>query len=131
MNKPSGGDEIPSDLFKILKDDTMKVLHSMCQQIWKLSSGHRTGKIKFSFQSQRRSMPKNVPATIKLCSFHMLVSLCSKILQASLQQYANQELADVQAGFRKGRGISDQIVSICGIIEKASEFQKKHLLLLH
>ena len=79
----------------------------------------------FSFQSQRRTMPKHVLATIQLCSFHMLVSLCSKILQASLQQYANQELTDVQAGFRKVRGISDQIVSIHGVIEKAREFQEK------
>ena len=53
MNKASGGDEIPVELFQILKDDAVKVLHAICQQIWKLSSGHRTGKGQFSFQSQR------------------------------------------------------------------------------
>ena len=74
-------------------------------------------------------MPKHVLATIQLCSFHMLVSLCSKILQASLQQYANQKLTDIQAGFRKVRGISDQIAKIHWTIEKAREFHKKHLLL--
>ena len=71
-NKASGGDGIPAELFQILKDDTVKVLHSMCQHIWKVSTGHRTGKSQFSFQSQRRGMPKNVQTTIQLCSFHML-----------------------------------------------------------
>ena len=58
MRKTSGGDEIPAELFHIVKDYDVKVLHSICQQIWKLSSGHRTGKGQFSFQSQRRAMPK-------------------------------------------------------------------------
>ena len=71
-NKASGGDEIPAELFQILKDDAVKVIHSICKQIWKLSNGHRTGKGQFSFQSQRRAMPKNVQTTIQLCSFHML-----------------------------------------------------------
>ena len=74
MNKASGGDRIPVDLFQILKDDAMKVLHSICQQIWKtLSSGHRTGKGQFSFQSQRKAMPKNAQTTAQLHSSHMLV----------------------------------------------------------
>ena len=59
MNKASGGDGIPVELFQILKDDAVKVLHSIYQQIWKLSGGHRTGKGQFSFQSQRKAMPKN------------------------------------------------------------------------
>ena len=63
MNKPSGGDGIPVELFQILKDDAVKVLHSICQQIGKLSSGHRTGKGQFSFQSQRKAMPKNAQTT--------------------------------------------------------------------
>ena len=71
MNKASGGDGIPAELFQILKDD-VKVLHSISQQIGKLSSGHRTGKSQFSFQSQRRAMPKNVQTTAQLHSFHML-----------------------------------------------------------
>ena len=62
-NKTSGGDGIPAELFKILKDDVVKVLHSICQQIWKLSSSHRTGKGLFSFQSQRKAMSKNVQTT--------------------------------------------------------------------
>ena len=70
MNKASGGDGIPVELFQILKDDAVKVLHSICQQIWKLSSGHRTGKDQFSFQSQRTSMPKNAA---QLHSSHTLV----------------------------------------------------------
>ena len=71
-NKASGGDRIPVKLFQILKDDAVKVLHSICQQIWKLS-GHRTGKGQFSFQSQRKAMPKNTQTTAQLHSSYMLV----------------------------------------------------------
>ena len=71
MNKASRGDGIPVELFQILKDDAVKVLHSICQQIWKLSSGHRTGKGQFSFQSQRKAMPKNAQTTTQLHSSHM------------------------------------------------------------
>ena len=101
----------------------MKVLHSICQQIGKLSSGHRTAKGQFSFQSLR--------VNAKECSNYHTIALIShaskvmlKILQAKLQQYVNHELSDVQAGFRKGRGTRDQIANICWIIEKAREFQK-------
>ena len=90
----------------------------------KLSSDHGTGKGQFSFESQRITMPKNVQTIIQLCSFHMLARLCSKILQARLQQYINWELSDVQAGFTKGRGTRDQIASICWPMKKAREFQK-------
>ena len=72
-NKASGGDGIPVELFQILKGDAVKVLHSICQQLGKLSSGHRTGKGQFSFQSQRKAMPKNVQTTTQLHSSHMLV----------------------------------------------------------
>ena len=72
MNKASGGDGIPVELFQILKDDAAKVLHSICQQIGKLSSGPRTGKGQFSFQPQRKGMPKNVQTTTQLHSSHML-----------------------------------------------------------
>ena len=74
MNKASGGDGIPVELFQILKDDAVKVLHSICQQIWKLSSGHRIGKGQFSFQSQRKAMTKNAQTTAQLYSSHMLVT---------------------------------------------------------
>ena len=69
----SGGDEIPVELFQVLKDDAVNVLHCICQQIWKISSGHRTGKGQFSFQSQRKAMPKNVQTTTQVRSSHMLV----------------------------------------------------------
>ena len=101
----------------------MKVLHSICQQIWKLSRGHRTGKGQFSFQSQKGQCQRcSNYHTIALISHTSKVML--KILQARLQQYVNCELPDVQAGFRKGRGTGDQIVNICWIIEKPREFQK-------
>ena len=73
MNKASGGDGIPVELFQILKDDAVKVLHSICQHIWTLSSGHRTGKGLLSFQSQRKAMPKNAQTTTQVHSSHMLV----------------------------------------------------------
>ena len=85
----------------------------------KLSSGHRTGKGQFSFQSQRKAIPKNAPTTTQLHSSHTLVKQCL------IQQYVNHELPDVQAGFRKGRGTKDQIANICWIMEKGREFQKK------
>ena len=111
-NKASGGDGIPVELFQILKDDAVKVRQSTCQQIWKFSSGHRTGKGQFSFQSQRKAMPKNIqtPCTIALISHASKAML--KILQARLQQYVNQELPYVEAGFRKGRRTRDEIASI-------------------
>ena len=83
MNKASGGDGIPVELFQILKDDVMKVLHSICQQFWKTQQWPRTGKGQFSFQSRRKSMPKNTQTTAQLHSSHMVVML--KILQARLQ----------------------------------------------
>ena len=71
-NKTSGGDGIPAELFQILNDDAIKVLHSVCQQIWKTCRGHRNGKGEFSLQSPKRAMPKNVQTTTQLHSFHML-----------------------------------------------------------
>ena len=73
MNKASGGDGIPVELLQILKDDAVKVVHSICSKFGKLTSGHRTGKGQFSFQSQRKAMPKNVQTTAQLHSFHTLV----------------------------------------------------------
>ena len=72
-NKANGGNGIPVELFQILKDDAMKVLHSICQEIGKVSSGHRTGKGQFSFQSQRKAMPENAQTTTQLHSSHTLV----------------------------------------------------------
>ena len=78
MNKASGGDEIPTELFQILKDDAMKVLHSICQQIWKTQQWPQDGKGWFSFQSQRKVMPKNAQTTAQLHSSHTLAKDCSK-----------------------------------------------------
>ena len=110
-NKTSGGDGIPVELFQILKVDAVKVLTQYVSKFGNLSSGHRTGKGQFSFQSRRKAMPKNVQTTAQLHSSH--------------KQYVNYELPDVQAGFRKGRRIRDQIANICWIIEKARELKKK------
>ena len=78
MNKASGGDKILAELFQILKDDAVTVLHSICQQIWKTQQWHRTGKGQFSFQSQRKAMPKNAQTTSQLHSSHKLAKNCSK-----------------------------------------------------
>ena len=80
MNKDSGGDGIPVELFQILKDNAVKVLHSICQQIWKTQPWPQEGKCQFSFQSQRKAMPKKVQTTAQLHSFHLVISLCSKSL---------------------------------------------------
>ena len=77
-NKASGSDGIPVELFQTLKDDAFKVLHSICQQIWKTQQCHKTGKGQFSFQSQRKAMPKNAQTTAQLHSSHMLVKKCSE-----------------------------------------------------
>ena len=123
-NKASGGDGIPMELFQILKDDAVKVLHSICQQIWKTQQWP---------QDWKRSVCIPIPkkGNAKECSNYCTIALIShaskvmlKILLARLQQYMNCELPDVQAGFRKGRGTRDQIANICWIIEKAREFQK-------
>ena len=74
MNKANAGDGIPVELFQILKDDAVKVLHSICQQVWKTQQWYRTGKGQFSFQSQRKAMPKNAQTTAQLHSSHTLVS---------------------------------------------------------
>ena len=89
MNKASESDRMPAELFQILKDAAAKVLHSVCQKIWKTQHWSQDWKGQFSFQSQRRAMPKNVQTTIKLHSFHMLfiVRLCSKFFKLGFRQY--------------------------------------------
>ena len=119
MNKASGGDGIPVELFQILKDDAVKVLHSICQQIWKTHQWPQDWK-----RSVFIPIPKNILITTQLHSSQHTSKVILKILQARLQQFMNHELPDVQAGFRKGRGARNQIANICSIIEKAREFQK-------
>ena len=124
MYKASGGDGIPVVLFQTLKDDAVKVLHSIYQQIWKAQQWP---------QDWKRSVFIPIPkkGNAKECSNYHTNALISeaskvmlKILQARLEEYINHELQDVHAGFRKGRGTRDQIFNIPWIIEKAREFQK-------
>src|SRR5574341_1468218 len=122
MNKASGGDGIPVELFQLLKDDAVKVLHSTCQQIWKTQQWPQDWKRSGFIPIPKKGNAKDAQTTAQLHSSHTLVML--KILQARLQQYMNHEFPDVQAGFRKGRGTRDQVANICWIIEKAREFQK-------
>ena len=125
-NKASGGDGTPVELFQILKDDAVRCCTQYASKFGKLSSDHRTGKGQFSFQSQRKVMPKNAQTTTQCGSNISHASkVMLKILQDRLQQYVNRELPDVQAGFRKGRGTRDQIANIRRVIKKAREFQKK------
>ena len=123
-NKASGGDGIPVELFQILNDDAVKVLHTICQLIWKTQQWP---------QDWKRSVfiPVAKKGNAKECSNYCTIALIShaskvmlKILQSRLQQYMSHELPDVQAGFRKSRGTRDQIANICWIMEKAREFQK-------
>ena len=131
MNKASGGVGIPVELFQILKDDAVKVLHSIYQQIWKTQQWPQNWKMSVFIPIPKKGNAEECSnyRTIALISLASKVTL--KILQARLQQYMNHELPDVQAGFGKGRGIRDQIANIHWIMEKAREFQKKHLFLLY
>ena len=90
MSKASGSDEIRTELFQILKDDAVKVLHSICQQIWKTQQWPRTGKGQFSSQLQRKAMPKNVQTTTLMCSFHMLARWCSKAFKLGFSSMWNE-----------------------------------------
>ena len=123
MNKASGGDGILVERLQILKDDAMKVLHSVCQQIWKTQQWPQDWKRSLFIPFQRRAVPKNVQTTAQLHSSHDS-KVMLKILQARFQQYMNCELTGVQVGFRKGRGTRDQIANIRWIIKKARDFQK-------
>ena len=131
MNRAGGGDGIPVELFHILKDGVVKVLHSICQQSWKTQQW---------LQDWKRSVFIPIPkkGNAKDCSNYRTIALIShtskvmlKIIQARLQQYVNCELPDVQAGFRKGRGTRDQIANIHWIMEKARRVPEKHLFLLY
>ena len=112
------------ELFQILKDNAVKVLHSICQQIWKSQQWPQDWKKSIFIPIPKKSNAKECSnyRTIALISHASKVML--KILQARLQQYVNRELPDIQAGFRKGRGTRDQIANICWTMEKAREFQK-------
>ena len=116
-----------AELFQILKDDAVKVLHSICQQIWKTQQWPQDWKRSVFIPLPKKGNAKECSnyCTIALISHASKVTL--KILQARLQQYVNCELPDVQAGFRKGRGTRNQIVNICSIIKKSKRVPEKHL----
>ena len=122
-NKASDGDGIPAYLFQILKDDAVKVMYSICQQIWKAQQWPQDWKRSVFIPISKKSNAKECSNyhTIALNSHTSKVML--KILQAWLQQYMNSEFSNIQAGFRKGRETKDQIVNIRWIIKKAREFQ--------
>ena len=124
MNKASGGDGIPVELFQILKDDAVKVLHSVCPQIWKSQQWP---------QDWKRSVFILIPkkGNAKECSIYCTIALIShaskvmlKILQAMLQQYGNHELPDFQAGFRKDRGTRDHLPTSAGSSKKQESSRK-------
>ena len=130
MNKTSRDDGIPVELFQILKDDAVKVLHLICQQIWKTQQWP---------QDWKRSVFIPIPkkGNAKECSNYLTIALIShaskvmlKILQARLQQYVNREFPDVQPGFRKGREMRDQIANIHWIIKKARGSRKTSISVL-
>ena len=129
-NKASGGDGIPVEVFQILNNDAVKVLHSIRQQIWKIQQWPQDWKRSVFIPIQKKGNAKECSnyCTIALISHTSKVML--KILQARLQQYMNCELPDVQAGFRKDRGTRGQIANIRWIMEKAREFQKNISALL-
>ena len=127
MNKASGGDGTPVELFQTLKDDAMKVLHSICQQIRKTQQWPQDWERSLFIPIPKKGNPKECSNyhTIALISHGSKVML--KILQTRLQQHVNRELPDVQAGFRKGRGTRDQIANIRRIIKKSKRIPEKHL----
>ena len=123
-NKASGGDGIPVELFQILKDDAVKVLCSIFQQIWKTQQWPQDWKRSVFIAIPKKGNAKQCSNYHKIACISHASKVILKILQARLQQNVNHELPDVQAGFRKGRGTRDQTSNICWIIKKVREFQK-------
>ena len=129
-NKASGGKGFPVELFQILKDDAVKVMHSICQQIWKSQQWPQDWKRSVFIPIAKKGNAEECTNYHKIALISHASKVILKILQARLQQYVNHELPDVQAGFRKGRGTRDQIANIHWIIEKA-RVPEKHLFLLY
>ena len=129
-NKASGGDGIPVDLFQILKDDAVKLLNSICQQIWKTQQWPQDWKRAVFIPIPKKGNAKECSDYRTIAFISHASKLMVRIPQARLQQYVNCELPDIQAGFRKGRAARHQIANICWIIEKA-RVPEKHLFLLY
>jgi len=123
-NKASGGDGIPVELFQILKDDAVKVLHSICQQIWKTQQWPQDWKMSVFIPIPKKGNAKECSNYLTMALISHASKVMLKILQAKLQQYVNRELPDVQAGFRKGRRTRDQIANICWVMEKQESSRK-------
>ena len=130
MNKASRGDEMPAEIFQILKDDAVKVLHLICQQIWKTQQWPQDWKKSVFIPIPKKGNPKECSNYHKVALIWHANKGMLKILQATLQQYVSCKLPDIQAGFRKCRGTRDQIANIHWIIEKAREFQKTSIFAL-
>ena len=130
-HKASGGDGIPVDLFQILKDDAVKVLHIMCQQIWKTQQWPKDWKMSVFILIPKKGNAKECSNyhTFALISHASKVML--KILQDRLLQYVNREPPDVQTSFRKDRGTTDQIANIHWDHQKSRRIPEKHLFLLY
>ena len=130
MNKANGGDGIPVDGIpvQILKDDAMKVLHYICQQIWKTQHWPQDWKRSVFIPIPKKGNTKELPKNFTVALISHASKIMLKILQARLQQYMNQEHPDVQVGFRKGRGIRYQVANTCWIIKKIKRIPEKHLL---
>jgi len=124
FHRASGGDGIPVELFQILKDDAVKVLHSVCQQIWKTQQWPQDWKMSVFIPIPKKGNAKECSNCRPIALISHTSKVMLKILQVRLQQYMNHELPHVQAGFRKDRGTRDQIANIRWIIEKAREFHK-------
>ena len=114
MNKASGGDGISVELFQILKDDAVKVLHSICQQIWKTQQWPQDWKREVFIPIPKKGNAKECSNYRTIAPISHASKVMLKILQARLQQYVNHELPDVQAGFRKGKGTGDQMPASAG-----------------
>ena len=124
MNKASGGDGIPAELFQVLKDDSVKVLHPICQQIWKSQQWPQDWKRSVFIPIPKKGNAKECSNDCTIAFISHASKVMLKILQVNLQQYVNCEIPDVEAGFRKGRGTRDQIVNIRLIMEKARGSRK-------
>ena len=122
MNKTSGCNEIPAELFQILKDDAVKVLYTICQQIWKTQRWPQEWKRSVFILIPKKSNAKNVQSSC--AHFRYFTKVILKVLQARLQQYVNKELLDVKTAYTKGKTTSNQIANIHWIIKKARELKK-------
>ena len=132
MNKASEGDWITAELFQILKDDAVKVLHSICQKIWKTQQWPQDWKRSVFIPIPKKDNAKECSNYCTMAQVSHASKVIFKVLQAWLQQDVNRELSDVQTGFRKGRGIRDQIANVHWIDHsKSKRVTEKHLLLLY